>query len=100
MGRETCELCGYESQPGAIETHHIVPRELTSEAGIPDSAMVNLCPNCHREVHDWYNQKVFDQTYDTMAKRFRTKSLTEMVKEYEIAYRVFATYKRGQAKRA
>ena len=100
MGGETCELCGYVSQLWALETHHIVPKELTSEAGMPDSATVTLCSNCHREVHAWYSKTVFDMTYDPATKQFRTKSLVEMVKEHEAAYRVFAQYKTGQRKRA
>ena len=99
-GENKCKLCGYVSQLGAIETHHVVPRELTSQANLPDSTTVALCSNCHREVHSWYSKKVFDMTYDTTTKRFRPKSLTEMVKEYEAAYRVFAEYKKGQRKRA
>ena len=100
MGGETCELCGYVSQLWAIETHHIVPKELTSQAGMPDSATVTLCNNCHREVHAWYSKKVFDMTYDPATKRFRPKSVVEMVKEYEVAYRVFTQYKKGQRKKA
>ncbi len=100
MGGETCKLCGYVSQLWAIETHHIVPKELTSEAGMPDSATITLCGNCHREVHTWYSKKVFDMTYDPATKRFRPKSVVEMVKEYEVAYRVFTQYKKGQRKKA
>jgi len=100
MGKETCELCGYRSQLGAIEKHYIVPKELTSQAGVPDSATVTLCSNCHREVHTWYSKKVFDMAYAPTTKRFRPKSLVEMVKEYEAAYRIFDKYKKGQQKRA
>jgi len=99
MGRATCELCGRTNQLGNAETHYIVPRELTSEAGMPDSATVKLCPNCYRELVNWYAKKTFDMTYDTGLKRFRPRSSAEMVKEYEAAYRVFAQYKTGQRKR-
>ena len=96
MAGETCELCGYMDELWAIEPHHIVPKELTSKAGMPDSATVTLCSNCHREVHTWYSKKVFNMTYDPAVKRFRPKSLVEMVKEYETAYRIFAEYKKWQ----
>ena len=98
MGGETCKLCGCVSQLWAIETHHIVPKELTSQAEIPPSATVTLCSNCHREVHAWYSKRIFDMTYDTMAKRFKPRSLVEMVKEYEAAYKAFAEYKTRQRK--
>jgi len=100
MGGETCELCGHAGKLRAVAIHHIVPKELTSQAGMPDSATVTLCRDCHREMHTWYSNKVFDLTYDTGLKRFRPRSLVEMVKEYEAAYRVFANYKKGQRTRA
>ena len=100
MGGETCELCGYAGQHWTAETHHIIPKEITSPAGMPDSATVTLCSNCHREVHTWYANKVFDLTYDSMSKRFRPRSKAEMAKEYRVAYRVFAKYKKGQRQRA
>ncbi len=100
MGGETCELCGYVNGLRAIGPHHIVPRELTSRAGMPDSATVTICSDCHKEVHSWYSRKVFDMTYDPGVKRFRPKFLVEMVKEYEAAYKGFAEYKKRQLKRA
>jgi len=100
MAGATCELCGQANQLWAAEIHHIVPKELTSEAELPDSATVKLCPNCYQELVDWYARRVFDMTYDSGLKRFRPRSLAEMVKEYEAAYRVFAQHKEGQRKRA
>ena len=100
MTGETCELCGHVSQLWALETHHIIPKELTSQAGIPDSVTATLCSNCHREVHTWYSKKVLDVTYDSATKRFKPKTFAKMVKEYEAAYKLFAQYKRGQRERA
>ena len=99
MGKETCELCGYRSEVGTIEQHHIVPTKVTGQAGVPESATIKLCRNCHSEVHTWYSQNVFDMVYDAATKRFRQKSVGEMIKEYEAAYKVFAAYKRGQRER-
>ena len=95
MVEEPCALCGQASQLSALERHHIVPRELTSQAGIPDSVAVTLCSNCHREAHAWYSKKVFDMTYDTMAKHFKLKPVDDMVKEYEVAFGNFTQYKKG-----
>ena len=100
MGGERCELCGNRVQRRAIETHHIIPQELTSPAGIPDSATVRLCPDCHQEVHTWYSKKVFNQTYNTMNQCFKPKPPAKIVKEYELTYKAFAEYKRGQLKRS
>ena len=100
MGKETCELCGYRSELRTIEKHHIVPRKVTEQAGVPESATVRLCGNCRREVDNWYSQNVFDMAYDPGTKRFRQKALNELVKEYEAAYRVFVAYKKGQRERA
>lgn len=96
MGRETCELCGHVGQLWAVTTHHIVPTELTSPSGMPDSATATLCGDCHHEVHTWYSKRVFDLTYDPGLKRFRPRPFVETVKEYEAAYRIFAEYKKGQ----
>ena len=96
MGKEICELCGYRSEPGTIQKHYVVPTKVTQQAGMPESATVRLCSNCRREVDNWYSQNVFDMAYDPGTKRFRQKSFNEMVKEYEAAYRVFATYKKAQ----
>jgi len=94
MGKGTCEVCGYESELEATVIHNVVPKEVTEQAGIPDSASVVLCINCRDEVHTWYANKVFDMTYDLGPKRFRPRSPAEMVKEYEAAYKAFAEYKK------
>ena len=99
MGGEICELCGDKIRLRDIETHYVVPQELTSPAGIPDSATVRLCPNCHREVRTWYSKKIFDQTYDTTRQRFKPKPAAKMVKEYEATYKAFTEYKGVQLKR-
>ena len=100
MGKGTCELCKHKTEHGATEKHHVVPTDVTEQAGIPESKIVRLCRNCHREVHTWYSENVFDMAYNPETKRFMRKSLVEIVKEYEAAYRVFATYKRGQREKA
>ena len=99
MAKETCELCGYRSNLGTIEKHHIVPVTVTEQAGMPESATVRLCSNCQREVNIRYSHDVFDMAYDAGTKQFEQKSVNELIKEYEAAYKVFATYKRGQRER-
>ena len=99
MRKETCELCGYQGEPGTTEKYHIVPRKVTEQAGMPESATVRLCSNCQREVNIRYSHDVFDMAYDPGAKQFKQKSVNELVKEYEAAYKVFAAYKRGQRER-
>ena len=96
MGKETCELCGCRIDPGTIEKHHIVPIKITEQAGMPESASIRLCPDCHREVHTWYSGNIFEMAYDPETKRFRQKSPLEMVKEYQASYKVFVAYKQGQ----
>lgn len=100
MDEAVCELCGNTSQPDATEIHHIVPLEVTEQAGMPGSATTILCCNCHQAVHDWYAKNISDMAYDPYTKRFAPKPLVEMAKEYEAAYRVFAQYKKGQRDRA
>ena len=94
MQKDTCDPCGREIEPGAAVIHSVVPREVTEQAGMSDSGTVKLCINCHNEVDAWYLTRVSSMTYDWGAKRFRPKSPTEMVKEYEAAYTAFVKYKK------
>ncbi len=94
MVRETCELCGCNSELGTLEKHHIVPVEITQQAGFPESKVVELCRSCIQELNRWNRLKVRDMVYDASIKRFRPKSLPEMVKEYEISYRAFGECKK------
>ena len=98
MERESCEVCGYRSQLGAIEKHHILPTEVTEEAGVPASQTLRLCSNCHREVHTWYSIKVMNMVYDSAAKQIRDRSSLEMVKEYQAAFNSFVKHKNEPGK--
>ena len=98
MVKSTCEVCGYQSQRGDIKKYHIVPREVTMEAGIIRGRKIALCNNCHKELDELCSKVVADMTYDTKSKQFRAKSPQEMVKEYETAYQRFARYKKEQQK--
>ena len=96
MRKDICEVCGGKSDPGAMESHHIVPKEVTEEAGIQDSQSLSLCRNCHREVHTWYSANVTDTVYDSRTKRFKQKSSLEMVKGYLSAFNSFVKRKNEQ----
>jgi len=96
MARGSCELCGCRIELRTVEKQHIVPTRVTEQAGLPESPSIRLCSNCYKELDTWYSQNVFDMAYDPGTKRFRQKSAVELVEEYESAYKVFATYKKGQ----
>ena len=93
MAKVTCKVCSNVVDPETISEHHIVPREVTDEAGIPESQTMRLCADCHREVHTWYTARVRHTEYDSDAKRFRNKSDLEMVGEYQSAFSAFVHYK-------
>ena len=99
MTRETCEICRYRFEAEAMEPHHIVPQQITEEAGMPESQIIRLCPNCHQEIHSWYRAKVPHIRYDIMTKQFVEKSCLEMIREYQATFHGFAEYKREQRKR-
>ena len=88
-----CAVCGYVSNLGAVVRHHLIPRGVTREAGMPDSAAMNLCCNCHYELNSWYEAKVSGVAYDPAIKRFRGKSWDEVTKDYESAFNSFRKYK-------
>ncbi len=94
MRKDTCDLCRCLIEPGAVVIHNVVPREVTEQAGMSDSETVKLCINCHNEVDAWYLKRVSSVTYDWGSQRFRPKSPTAMVKEYEAAYTAFVKYKK------
>lgn len=95
MQRKSCEVCGHAVDPGELVIHRIIPEEITKQAGILDARKVVLCHNCGSQVQDWYNKKVFSMSYDARTNQFIPKSSTEMIKEYEAAYKAFAAYKKA-----
>ena len=99
MERETCEICRYRFKAEAIEPHHVVPQQITEKAGMPESQITRLCPNCRQEIHSWYRVKVTHMRYDIMTKRFVEKSYLELIKEYQSTFHSFAEYKQEQRKR-
>ena len=92
--KETCAVCRYKTDAANMIMHSIIPKEITTKAGISDSEITALCKNCWERVSAWYLNRVSAVTYDWGLKRFRSKSAAEMVKEYEIAYDAFVKYER------
>ncbi len=91
---DTCELCGYRSNLGAIDKRYIVPIELTEQAGVARSQIFRLCQNCNKELDIWYSSKIVRTSYDASEKRFTPKSTIETVKEYQSAFKAFIKYKK------
>ena len=98
MAEETCEVCGYRSLLGAVEKHHIIPKEITEQAGIKDSPTLRMCCNCRKELETWYSAKVAKMVYDARVPQFRYKTSMEMVEEYEFVFRGFLDYKKKPKK--
>lgn len=98
MAGQACYLCNRRTRAGALVDHHIVPTEVTADAGIPESQTVRLCQTCHPEVHTWYTARVRHTEYDPDAKRFRTKSYLEMVPEYQAAFSTLVRLKGPRSK--
>ena len=94
MRKENCEICGRRIELGTIERHHVVPTEVTEQAGLPESETLRSCSNCYQEVCAWYSAKVSGVVYDTGSQRFERKSQLEMIKEYESAFNNFMKYKK------
>lgn len=98
MGDETCEVCGYQSQLGAVEKHHVIPNEVTQQAGMSESHAIRMCCNCRRELDAWYSAKVAKMVYDTKVQRFRDRTWREMVEEYQSAFDGFVNFKKIRSK--
>ena len=98
MGDETCEVCGYQSQFGAVEKHHVIPNEVTQQAGMSESHTIRMCCNCRRELDTWYSTKVAKMVYDTKTQCFRDRTWREMVEEYQSVFNGFVAYKKKRKK--
>ena len=98
MLRKICEICGCAVNSGELVIHQIVPEKVAKQAGILDTRTAVLCYNCGNQIQDWYDKKVYSMSYDDKTNRFISKSSTEMVKEYEAAFKAFAAYKKWLVK--
>ncbi|MFC2067312.1 hypothetical protein ACFLUO_09780 [Chloroflexota bacterium] len=96
MGEGICELCEYRSQLGAVEKHHVIPEEITEQAGIPKPQILKMCCNCRRELATWYSAKVTEMVYDTKMQCFRARARGEMVEEYQSVFSGFVNYKKRE----
>ncbi len=100
MTKVTCQVCEYRRNSEQMETHHIVPTEVSEEGGIAESQTIELCDECHRDAHSWYRGRVPRSKYDEGTKRFIAKSALEMVGEYQTAFDSFVAFKAAQRPRA
>ena len=98
MWQGACELCGHLARHGTLRKHYVVPVELTREAGMPDATAVFLCDNCYTEINTWYASNVSTLIYKPESKRFESKSVIELVRDYENIYKAFAENKKRQQK--
>jgi len=94
MAEETCDLCGYTSILGAVEECSIVPNDIARAAGMPKSQTIRMCHNCRRELDTWFSAKVGKMVYDIGMQRFRYRTQTEMVKEYQSVFNAFVDYRK------
>jgi hypothetical protein len=94
MAKENCDICGSAFNPGFVESHHIVPPDITRRAMLPESKTARICHNCQAELSRWYRTRISDIVFDEEYMRFRQKSGPELVKEYETEYQKFVDYKR------
>jgi hypothetical protein len=91
---QICEVCGYISLLGAIEKYHTIPVQITKAAGMPESPLIKICLNCHKELDTWYLAKVAEMVYDDKMQRYRYRDPAEMVKEYQSAFNGFINFKK------
>ncbi|MFC1988373.1 hypothetical protein ACFLVJ_00855 [Chloroflexota bacterium] len=98
MLKKNCEICGCD-ESGQLKQYYIVPQAINEQADIQRPETVSLCASCHQELGMWYSAKVSDITFDTTMKQFISKSPSQMVKEYEVAYQWFVNYRKEQLNR-
>ena len=94
MGEEICEVCGYQSQLGAVEKHPVIPDEIMEKSGVSKPQIIKICSNCRVELNRWYSIEVNRMVYDEKDQRFRDRTPVEMVEEYQAAFKGFKGYKK------
>ena len=75
-----------------METHLIVPTEVSEEGGIAKSQTIELCDVCLRDAHSWYRGRAGRSSYNEDTKRFIARSAIEMVREYQTAFNTFGKF--------
>lgn len=94
-----CNLCGYDKISGALEFHHINPKEklygIASKGTCHDleqdlmeiKKCILVCANCHREIHeDLYslnylqNKQIYDENYANQLRQEKEELFNK--KEY------------------
>lgn len=87
-----CEFCRISYPSTRLIEHHIVPEDIIQKTSLVKDRTIELCFSCHRSLHNWNAHNVSWVRRESVAKRHRAKSLVDVVKEYESAYRNFIEY--------
>ncbi|MFC1861638.1 hypothetical protein ACFLYL_05155 [Chloroflexota bacterium] len=94
MEKKICEICGYDGNPEDLVIRRIAPGKVDRQDGIFDIRTVLLCTNCSDEWYSFCSKKVHDASYNNATKHFMPKPPTELIKEYEVAYKAFIACKK------
>lgn len=70
---DTCQLC--ERRVSATTRHHLIPRTLHANKWFKKRfsreelhATVDLCRDCHRQIHQFFTPKELGRTYHSLEK--------------------------------
>lgn len=81
-----CYICGDE---GAVEVHHCLHGTAGRKKAEADGLMVNLCPECHRLLHDSRNRR-YDKELMKLAQiewmSYNMKGADEFIARYGKSY--------------
>jgi len=87
-----CEFCRASRPSPCLIEHHIVPEDMVQKTRLMKDRTVALCFTCHRALHKWNAHNVSWVRHESEARRQKAKTLAEVAKEYESAYRNFIEY--------
>lgn len=81
---KTCYLCG---ERGLMEAHHCIHGTANRRLADKDGLIVNLCPECHRKLHD---KGVMDDHLKAIAEnawlRYNRATVEEFIARYGRSY--------------
>lgn len=80
---ETCYLCG---RGGTLETHHVIHGYGRRRLADKDGLTVRLCPECHKNLHDygWNDREL--QKIGMLAWIRENGTKEDFIKRYGRAY--------------
>ena len=82
---ENCQLC--EREVRTTSRHHLIPRTVHTNKWFKKRfsrealhETIDLCKDCHRQIHTFFSPKELGREYNTIAKLLADQRLQDFIK--------------------